>query len=390
MPITLSLATLRGWLILFVGLLATGGFAAELADDVLLFEDPLGVHFFFGLSYEENLPTWYISCLLFSCAFLLSLTALKVRATGSARPGYWWGLAAAFAYISLDEFAQLHEEVSNWFDFGGGIFHFDWVVPAAVVVALLGLLYIPFLLRLPKKTRLRFVLAGVIYVGAALGMELPLGYWASIHGADNFGYGMIDLVEETLEIVGISIFLFALADHLCGDGAVLRLTLGSASEQPVPEAVAPIPSARRQVLGTGAIAAGTLVLWLLFIQLLQFQEFGRRLNDEDIRATVSDRTLFGAFSGDGLGVFTWVQYFIPDGRVVFFMDDELLSSTWRIQDDKLCFQTEDEGETLEDCLRVYEKDGAIQFVIPTLASLGDLVATAERSEAGNVEDMPVD
>ena len=51
-------------------------------------------------------------------------------------------------------------------------------------------------------------------VSGALLMELPLGYWTDLEGTDNLTYGMIDLVEESLEIVGVSLFLYTLLDHL--------------------------------------------------------------------------------------------------------------------------------------------------------------------------------
>ena len=45
-------------------------------------------------------------------------------------------------------------------------------------------------------------------------MELPLGYWTDQHGQENLMYGMIDLVEESLEIIGVSLFLYTLLEHL--------------------------------------------------------------------------------------------------------------------------------------------------------------------------------
>ena len=47
-------------------------------------------------------------------------------------------------------------------------------------------------------------------------MELPLGYWTDLKGKENLTYGMIDLVEESLEIVGVSIFLYILLEYLAG------------------------------------------------------------------------------------------------------------------------------------------------------------------------------
>src|SRR5690606_35164649 len=105
-----------------------------------------------------------------------------------------------------------HEHL-GWLVHGEGVFYYGWVIPAGVLTALIGLAFLPFLRALPQRTRRRFVLAGLVYVGGALVMEAPLGLWAERHGADNLGYGLIDLVEESLELVGLNLFVLALLDE---------------------------------------------------------------------------------------------------------------------------------------------------------------------------------
>jgi hypothetical protein len=172
---------------------------------------------FFSLSHEQNLPTWYSSCLLFSCALALGAIAAHVSETGGEWRRSWWALATIFAYLSLDEAAEIHEHLHGLVHFegvGSGLFYFSWVVPGAAVVAVFGVTYLRFLFALPPTTRNRFIVSGVIYVGGALLMELPLGLWANSHGTENLGYALIDHVEETLEMVGASLFLLSLLAHL--------------------------------------------------------------------------------------------------------------------------------------------------------------------------------
>ncbi len=45
-------------------------------------------------------------------------------------------------------------------------------------------------------------------------MELPLGLWTDVHGDDNVGYALLDWTEETLELVGATLFVLALDRHL--------------------------------------------------------------------------------------------------------------------------------------------------------------------------------
>ena len=162
----------------------------------------------FSLSYEQNVPTWYATQLLFAC----SLALAAIARTTETRRAHWASLALLFAYMSLDEAIELHEHLAYVYE-GEGVLHFGWVVPGAALVLAIGLAFARFLLSLPAPTRTRFVIAGALYVGGALAMELPLGAWVDAHGDDNLGYGVLDWIEETLELVGASVFLVALLRH---------------------------------------------------------------------------------------------------------------------------------------------------------------------------------
>lgn len=204
---------LRRWLLSLAGVLTVLGVGVELASYAPGSRKLEPLVAFFSLSYERNLPTWYASALLLGCAFVLAGIA---RVAGSRREQgwrHWWALALAFAYISLDESVGLHEHLGGLLSLGGVLF-FTWVVPAALLVLLGGLAFLPFLARLAPRRRGQFILAGGLYVGGALLMELPLGWWTEQHGNDNLVYALIDHVEEALELVGASLFLAALVEEL--------------------------------------------------------------------------------------------------------------------------------------------------------------------------------
>lgn len=162
----------------------------------------------FSLSYEGNVPTWYASSLLFTCALVLTAIALDA---GRHRV-HWYGLAIGFFTMSLDEAIEIHEHLGGLVD-GDGPLYFDWVIPAALLVAAVAALYLPFLRALPARRRRQFIMAGAIYLGGALVVELPLGWWTQRAGDDNATYALIDWIEETLELVGASFFLYALAER---------------------------------------------------------------------------------------------------------------------------------------------------------------------------------
>ncbi|AKF10371.1 hypothetical protein [Sandaracinus amylolyticus] len=194
-------------LVALTSLVAIAGACAEIGGYVLGWPDALVE--LVALSFEANVPTWYASALL-----VLASAALVLCAERAPRDrGAWLALAAIFAFASLDEAIEIHEHLGGLFE-GRGVLYFSWVIPGALVVVLLALAFGRFLLRLPVIDRRRFVLAAVIFVSGALGMELPLGWWTERAGDDNLVYGMLDWVEETLELAGTTTFLLALRARL--------------------------------------------------------------------------------------------------------------------------------------------------------------------------------
>jgi hypothetical protein len=161
-----------------------------------------------SLSYEANLPTWVSSSLLLVCALAAGAIALE-------KPPWhrqWWGITAILGWMSLDEAAEIHEHLGGLIG-TNGIFYFDWVIPATAVVLALALIYLPFVRALEPRTRNRLLIAAAVYLGGALVMELPLGWWTELHGSEGLTYGLIDWVEESMEMLGASLALVALVAH---------------------------------------------------------------------------------------------------------------------------------------------------------------------------------
>ena len=70
-----------------------------------------------------------------------------------------------------------------------------------------------FLIHLPRRTALLFVLSGALYVTGALGFETLSGYHYSHSGSKNITYVALQTMEEILEISGTILFLYTLADY---------------------------------------------------------------------------------------------------------------------------------------------------------------------------------
>jgi hypothetical protein len=229
MEITLSRPAIRRILLVALALVSSAGLAVEALKSLGQLRAKSALLPMFSLSYEQNIPTWYSSALLFACSLLLALRALGSVRSQAGYVRHWWLLAAGFLYISLDETASIHEGASQFFDLGGVLF-FGWVIPAGIIVLALGVAYLRFLTHLPRRTRVQFIVAGAIYVSGALLVELPLGSWTERHGSDNFGYAAIDWVEETMELLGVTLFLLSLLESL----GEQRCRIGFAPAPPEP------------------------------------------------------------------------------------------------------------------------------------------------------------
>lgn len=223
MDISLSHSSLRRpWFVILSFVVFAGVFVEILASVYSLPTDS-GIVPLFSMSYEGNVPTFYSAVILSLAAALLSFSALAAKKSGEKFVPHWWILALGFVYIAIDEVFSIHEMAGGFFKLSG-VLYFSWVIPAAVVVLLVGLSYVRFLQHLPRQTALRFLIAGALYVGGAVLMELPLGYWTEKHGSHNLMYGLIDAVEESLEMLAINLFNLWLLDHLASKNVTLRFT----------------------------------------------------------------------------------------------------------------------------------------------------------------------
>lgn len=231
MELTIRASTLRRVLLTFVTSLAVFSFA------LCLFELGSGVRLgtagrLFSVTAETSLPTWYAAVSIASASGLLLLIAAATKRAGLRDVLAWGALAALFAVISVDEIAMVHEAVgSKVSDLipATGFLRYAWVIPALVIVPVLGALFIPFLARLTARRRFQFVTAGAVYVCGALVMEMVGAKvsdgMASAPGTALYSatekmitpaYAVCFHVEELLEMLGIALFNSALVEHLAG------------------------------------------------------------------------------------------------------------------------------------------------------------------------------
>ena len=169
----------------------------------------------FYVDAEQNIPTFFSTFLLLFAALLLAVITVLKRNQMASHVSHWAILSFGFLLMAADEAVSLHEKLEKptrklLGDASLGIFYFAWVIPGIALILVLTLLFVRFLLGLPAKTRLAFLTAAILYLGGSIGVELIEGAYAELHGTQNLTFSMIATVEESLEMAGLIIFIWAL------------------------------------------------------------------------------------------------------------------------------------------------------------------------------------
>lgn len=167
---------------------------------------------------ETNVPTFFSVLLLLISSLLFGfITWINWKSTAPYLDK-WAILSLGFLYIAYDEAFQAHERLIEPIrellgNENLGVFYYAWVIPGIIVVLFLTVFFFRFLQDLPNKTRTRILVAAVLYVGGALGIELLGGYYAEIHGTLSLRYTMIVALEEGLEMAGLIVLIWALLKY---------------------------------------------------------------------------------------------------------------------------------------------------------------------------------
>jgi hypothetical protein len=189
----------------------------------------------FNVTFEGNVPTWYTTLLMLIAALLsLFIAAHAVRQRLPWRI-HWVGLMLLFLYLSLDEAAAIHEiftsptrEAFNT----SGYLHFSWILVGIPVAIGIALLFLPFVLNLPAKTRAAFLIAGVVYLLGAVGVELiGANMWYETDGLVTPQYTAVGGVEEFLEMFGVILAIYGLLVYLDTQIDTITIQFGAAKKE---------------------------------------------------------------------------------------------------------------------------------------------------------------
>ncbi|MDX1291593.1 MAG: hypothetical protein R3265_02185, partial [Hyphomonas sp.] len=192
----------------------------------------------FRMNSEANIPALTSAMLILSCGVVALLSGgLQARSGRDRLP--WLLLGAVMIFLAYDEGARLHEQIGDTMH---ARLNADWLpdyaflLPYGAAMLVLAIVLIPWFFRLDRASQILFVAAGTIFVTGAAGFEiLEREHLLAVGQTESALTDVTVTIEETLELSGMALFLFAMVKRLGG------LTVSSTS-QPVAATARPADS----------------------------------------------------------------------------------------------------------------------------------------------------
>ena len=198
-----------------------------------------GINRLFNLGTEASIPTYFSAFQLLLAAALLSIISRNEYKNNKPDRWRWALLATGLLIMSVDEVAQIHDVLiadivrpivrgldgfshERWYYavFGQA----PWLIVYLPLVGALLAVYVPFLRKLPRRYLILFVFAGTVFLGGAMGAEMIEAYLIS-HDIRGYILQANRLIEETCEMVGILIFIYALLKYIYDQRIVLYVSI---------------------------------------------------------------------------------------------------------------------------------------------------------------------
>lgn len=174
----------------------------------------------FGIDFERSVPTWFSATLLVMAAGAVGLCFRWEREHRHRKQYFWLGLMLLLVTMSIDEVAGFHENFSyivlRYTGYqGSGAFRYRWVLVGIPLVFAVGMVFVPFLLRVRRRTALLLCVSGAIYFGGSVGLEMVASHLRDIHdGVKTAGYHLVTAIEEYFEMVGASLACYTALEYL--------------------------------------------------------------------------------------------------------------------------------------------------------------------------------
>ncbi len=191
----------------------------------------------FNMDKEMNIPTIYSSFLFLTCGGFIKLVIKNINPEKHKLLKKWNALQWLFVFLAADEALQIHEAftISYFKNLLPAALSVVWVIPYGILVIFSFIYFKPLLASMPKRVRNLSLLAGFVYVSGAIGIEIVGNLLVKtgdikLHG---ISYGLISTLEESMEITGLIIFIYALITYIFSyQKQTLKINLQISADNP--------------------------------------------------------------------------------------------------------------------------------------------------------------
>lgn len=169
----------------------------------------------FDMDDEQSIPTWFVQVILFLISLSALFTAILSQNTRIKR--IWYVLSIGGLAGSVNEIAGVHElvlqnlHVSVYGLSTPTLTQNAWLLIIPPVALACGLFFREFSKFIPRRTYIFTVFGAILYFSGTIGVEI------ASNGAlkSTFLYqGILVALEETLELIGSCVILYAIIDNL--------------------------------------------------------------------------------------------------------------------------------------------------------------------------------
>ena len=162
---------------------------------------------------EGSVAAWLSSVTLFTCALVLIGIARREEAGQRAWWAAWRPSSAASRSTRWRRSTKRPATRSATRSSTSGPLLHAWVIPASVAIVVGTVVFLPLLRTLHRETSGLFTAGGVLYFSGAIGLEALGGAITGPRGVPDPRYAAVATTEELFEMLGITLFLAALARY---------------------------------------------------------------------------------------------------------------------------------------------------------------------------------
>jgi hypothetical protein len=192
------------------------------------------IHRLFNVITEKNIPSLFSTLQLMLSGSLLYSTyrICTEKKWMTKHVKFWKYLSYIFYFLAFDEWFTVHDIIGDYAAAYMGSLGdlFGWTLLYLIIMVVFFIWAIQFLVQLPKRTSILFIISGGIFILGAIGFELmasqTIRSMIGLQSSPAIVY-TIGILEESCEMMGIFLFNWATFIYLISQDKFVSITVSS-------------------------------------------------------------------------------------------------------------------------------------------------------------------